>query len=309
MSVALPVPVAMAHCPQTTSNMLAECIPQLFAACGITYRPGERVLVKPNLVAAKNPLGCTDPAVAAAACQYLLDCGARVTVADSPAFGSAESVARKCGLVDALAPLGLTVTTLRDPRPLALSFPAQVGIATQALEADRILNLPRLKAHCQMRLTASVKNLFGCVCGMRKAIAHTRFGERGNRFEALILDVCAALPQVDTLLDAVTAMHVSGPTDGEALHMGLLAASPNPVALDTALYTLLTQTPDNVALWREAIRRDLPGCRPQDISYPLHPPQAFDATAFIVPEALVPVSFRPARLAKSAMKRLLARIR
>ncbi|NJB68828.1 uncharacterized protein (DUF362 family) [Desulfobaculum xiamenense] len=308
MSVSSPVPVALAQCPDYAPDRLAALVPRLLDATGVAFRPGETVLVKPNLVAAGNPLACTEPAVARAVCAYLLDLGARVVVADSPAFGTADGVARKCGLAQTLAPLGIPVRTLGNPEALRLSFGASIGLSRDALEADRILNLPRLKAHCQMRITAAVKNLFGCVCGMRKAIAHTRFGECDNRFEAMITEVCAALPPVVTLLDGVNAMHESGPRDGSPFALGLLAASANPQALDTALYGLLKLSPADIALWREAIARALPGADPADIAYPLDRPEAFDATGFVVPGILDPVAFRPTRLARGALRRLYAKI-
>lgn len=309
MSISYSVPVALAKCPSYEPKKLASCIPALLEAAGIAFRFGEHILVKPNLVAARGALACTQPAIAAAVCTYLQDHGVRITVADSPAFGSAAGVAAKCGLAEALQPLGLTVETLGDPTPLHLTLGGSVGVSRLASEVDRIMNLPRLKAHCQMRITAATKNLFGCVCGMRKAIAHTRFGERGNRFESMIVDVCEALAPVVTVLDGITAMHKSGPTGGEPFRLGLLGVSANHYAMDTALYQILGLSPDDLPVWHESQRRGIAGTRPQDLSFPLASPQDFDATNFIVPQALDPVSFRPARLATGALKRLYARLR
>ena len=61
-------------------------------------------------------------------------------------------------------------------------------------------------------------------------------------------------------------------------------------------------------LWREAQARNLPGARPGDIRYPMERPEAFDAAGFRIPEALIPVTFNPLRLAKSALKRAWARM-
>ena len=47
-------------------------------------------------------------------------------------------------------------------------------------------------------------------------------------------------------------MHRHGPTNGEPYPLGLLAAAANPVALDTAVFTLLGLSPGQVPLWREA---------------------------------------------------------
>jgi hypothetical protein len=85
--------------------------------------PGTRILVKPNLVAPRRArLSCTHPAVVRAACVYLLDCGARVAVGDSPAFGTARVVARLCGLTEALRDLPVGIVNFTRPRPVRLSF-------------------------------------------------------------------------------------------------------------------------------------------------------------------------------------------
>lgn len=289
---------------------LGQTVDALFAAGGFAPGRGARVLVKPNLVSAtRGPLACTEPAVVAAACAWLLDCGCRPWVGDSPAFGTARSVGRKIGLAAALAPLRVPLRSLSRPRRLALDFSegGGIGVSRDALEADLILSLPRLKAHCQVRLTGAVKNLFGCVVGARKALAHSRHGERGARFESLLVQVMAALPPVFTLLDGVVAMHRTGPTGGDPITLGFLAASPSPAALDTALFTALGQTPRDIATWAECQRRNLPGARLEEVAFPLLRPEAFDFSGFLVPGALDPVSFHPLRLARGAWKRLTAR--
>lgn len=302
--------VALTRCASYGADILPTQLDAVLGAAGFTPSAGARVLVKPNLVSArKGPLACSQPEVVAAACRWLMDHDCRITVADSPAFGTAAGVAEKCGIAQALKPLGLTVTGLGNARALPLSFGETIGLSAQSRAQDAILNLPRLKAHCQMRVTGAVKNLFGCVAGMRKALAHTRFGEQGNRFEAMLLDVLDALPPVITVLDGVVCMHVTGPTGGAPFPLGLLGASASPVALDTAAYLALHLSPADVPLWREAQSRGIPGAQPEDPQYPLDTPEAFDADGFVIPGRLDPVAFAPLRLAQSAMKRVCEKFR
>ncbi|WP_461210339.1 DUF362 domain-containing protein [Desulfocurvus sp. DL9XJH121] len=304
----MPIPVALTRQPDYEPAALLEAVDRAFSAIGFAPSRGERVLVKPNLVAARGPaLACTEPAMARAACSWLLDHGCEVAAGDSPAFGSARGVAAKVGLLDVLDELGVPLMTLDTPQALPLTQGGGVGLSSLALACDRILNLPRLKAHGQMRVSAGVKNLFGCVTGMRKALAHSRFGDQGTRFESLILDVAMALPPVTTLLDAVRCMHRDGPIGGAPLDLGFLAASPDPVALDTAVYGLLSLAPGDVALWREARDRDLPGAFAENLAFPLDAPDGLDASAFQVPQALRPVTFHPLRLARGAVLRLFSR--
>ncbi len=310
MSLTRPIPVALARVPGYDSPGLAQGVAQVLQASGFAPAPGTRVLVKPNLVSRRNAtLSCTHPQVAVAACVWLLDRGAKPFVADSPAFGDVYGVARACGLDRALARINVPLTPLLAPRTLTTSFGQGIGVSAQALDAEVILNLPKLKAHGQMVMTGAVKNLFGLAVGFRKALAHARWGEQGNRFEAAILDILAACPSVHTLMDGVTAMHRDGPVGGDPCPLSLLAASPDPVAVDTAVYTLLGLTPARIPLWREALARNLPGAFPENLAYPLEQPTAFDGTLFEPPKRVLPVTFRPLRLVRGRIKSLLERWR
>jgi uncharacterized protein (DUF362 family) len=299
-------PVALLAQRDYAPASLRQTVEKLFAACDLRFGRGEKVLVKPNLVSRSNAeLCCTHPEVVRAVCAHLLDCGAAPMVADSPAFGSAERVAEAYGLTEALRPLGLRVHTLDRPEPLALSFGGSIGLSRRAKDADRILSLGKLKAHGQFRVTAATKNLFGCVCGCRKAYAHVRLGETPGHMERLVLEVRAALPPSLGLVDAVVAMHRGGPIHGEAYPLGLLAAAEDTLALDTALYALLGLTPAQVPLWAEAERQHLPGIRTDQLQYVLDRPEGFDATGFQLSAGLDPMRFEPLRFLKGRLRSLL----
>lgn len=303
-----PVPAALQTCPGYALDLLQDRVGQCFAALGLNFRFGERVLVKPNLVSRRQAgLSCTHPAVVLAVCRHLVDRQVRVLVGDSPSFGSARQVAGACGLLAALRGLDVPVVTLDRPARRRLACGISVGISRTALEADRIFNLPKFKAHGQLFATAAVKNLFGCVSGVRKALAHMRH-DQGDRLAEMIVDLIPHLPPVISLADAVTAMQRTGPIAGIACELRLIGASTSPVALDTALYTLLGFSPEQVPLWRVARRKKLAGSFAAEISYPLLQPGEIALPAFESPHALNPVSFRPWRLAMGMCKRAWLRI-
>jgi len=303
------IPVALLRQGGYARAALEGAVERLFGACGISFAPGERVLVKPNLVSRRNArLSCTHPEVVRAVCAYVLDCGAKPRVADSPAFGTAARVAGACGLTQSVASLGLRVSNLERPAPLRLLAGGSIGLSRDALDADRIVSVARLKAHCQFRVTASVKNLFGCVCGCRKALAHMRLGETHGAMESMVLDVAAALPPTAAVVDGIVCLHKGGPVRGEAFAMGLLGASAAPLALDTTLFALLGQSPATVPLWAEAQRRGLPGAQLAELSFPLEPPSAFDASGFVIAGALDPMRFEPLRFVRGRVKSLLDRL-
>jgi uncharacterized protein (DUF362 family) len=303
------IPVALLRQASYDRPAMMEAVERVLTACGLDFARGERVLVKPNLVSKCNAaLSCTHPEVVRAVCTHLLDCGAKPMVADSPAFGNAGRVAAACGLAEALRDLGLRVATLDRPTPLALSDGGSIGLSRRALEADRILSVARLKAHGQFRITASTKNLFGAVCGCRKALAHVRLGDLPGRMERLVLDVRRALPPAIGLVDGVVAMHRGGPVHGEAYALGLLGCSPDTLALDAALYGLLGLGPTDVPLWAEAFIQGLPGADPRAARFVLAEPQSFDATGFEVAAGLDPMRFEPLRFVRGRIRSLLHRL-
>ena len=300
-----PFPVALLRCPDYQPDRVQRTVADALDASAWAP-PRGRILVKPNLLRAAPALSCTHPQIVRAACAWLLDHGCALTVADSPGFGTARGVAEAIGLAAALRPFGLAVTPLDDAVAVPLSFGGAIGVARCALQADGVLSVPRLKAHGQMRVTLAVKNLFGCVPGVRKAFVHTRHGDRGHRFEGALVEVAAALPPTAALLDGVEAMHVTGPGSGKPYHLGLVGASASCVALDAVVCGLLGLTPAQVPLWAELARRAAPGALPGHAALVREGLDAFDASRFEVPGVLKPMSFRPATLLRSTVRRLWA---
>jgi uncharacterized protein (DUF362 family) len=280
--------------PQCVGPLLQRVLPDI---------AGARVLIKPNFVALRGvPLCCTHAAVIAAAARHCVDHGARVTVGDSPAFGTAQAIAGAIGLQELLRPLDVPVTTLGRGVPVR-SGPVRVRVSADALEADLILNLPKFKAHSQMRFSGAVKNLFGCVTGVHKAWLHARHGDKAGRFTEMICGLMQILPPVTSLMDGVRAMHRTGPIYGDPFDLGLLGASDSPVALDTAAGMILDATPEALPVWRECVRRNLAGADPAGLNFPGRVPADFDAAGFELPQTLKPESFRPDVLLRSLIKR------
>ena len=303
------IPVFLARIPEYDPAPLNDAVARILAAAAPDIGQGMRVVVKPNLVTFSNAgLCCTHPLVVRAVCLHLLERGAQVRVADSPAFGSAPRVARAAGLDSALKDLGLTVHGLGNPVPLNLTKGGAISVSRDALDADMILNVPRFKAHRQMVLTGAVKNLFGCVCGLRKVMAHNRFGDDPQAFRSMIMDVALSMPPTLTVLDAIVPMHVSGPVNGEPFRLSLLAACADPVGLDTFLYTLLGLAPTQVPLWQESVDRGLDGSDADALDYPMEQPGAFDATGFTLPATLMDLHFNPLRILWGRLSNLVKRM-
>jgi uncharacterized protein (DUF362 family) len=242
-----------------------------------------------------------------AVAEWLIDTGASVSIGDSPAFGSGRQVLKSQGIEGVIQRLGVNIEEFRTPVVKEISHGRQIGVAQEVLESDFLVNLPKLKAHNQMYITCAVKNLFGVVCGMRKAAAHMQNGTSHVKFGELMLDLLELIPPSFSIVDGITVMNREGPIGGAALELGCIGASSDPVALDTALLEVLELEKERCPVWVAAQQRKLPGSDPMGLSYPHEKPERFHGSGFVAPEVLNPVPFNPLRFLASSFKRILLR--
>jgi uncharacterized protein (DUF362 family) len=204
----------------------------------------QRVLLKPNLLF-PSPRGSavnTDPAFVCAVAEMVLEAGAKPVIGDSPAFGKAKQVAKSCGLLDYAKKLGVEIIEFTRPVSISLkdgAFMKKITIDRAVLEADRIINLPKLKTHQQLGFTGAIKNTFGCVNGKRKALMHLLLGHREIDFGKMLIDVHRAVNPALTIVDGVIAMEGAGPRKGEPKKLGLILAGENGIAVDMAIEKII----------------------------------------------------------------------
>lgn len=302
--------VALTRCADYHEPTLLQSFDRLWGACAPSLNlRSAQVLLKPNLITARRGLlACTEGRFILAAARWFLDQGSRVAVGDSPAFGTAEGVLESLGVVASLRGQGVRIADFGRTRPVTLPSGLAVGLASEALDCDLLVNLPRVKAHAQMRVTLAVKNYFGCVGGMRKPLWHMRHGGTRGRFADHLAELLTVLPGGITLVDGITAMHRTGPTGGEPYPLGLSACSTNPVAMDRALLEVLGVAPEASPLLQACQRSGLTGAVSGQLHFPLLAPADLRVAGFVVAPELMPVRFNPLRFAKNSVRRLLIRL-
>ncbi len=264
------------------------------------------MLLKPNLVSGHGHKGlaCTHPVFVSAVAQWCLDHGAMVSIGDSPAFGRAPSVMRAFGIAEAVRHLPVRLVHFNRGVPVTLPGGERLMLAAEALECDFLINLPKIKAHSQTRVSLAVKNYFGTVKGFRKALLHQKLGKEPKDFARMLVDLLALLPEGASFADGVVAMHKSGPLDGEEHFLGVMGGAKNPVALDTALLAVLGVDPETSMVWQETRRQSLVGSLGPHLEFPLLSPEQVAVEDFAVPCSLKPVPFRLFRVYSSIIKRI-----
>jgi ferredoxin len=136
----------------------------------------------------------------------------------------------------------------------------RLEIAADAVNAEVLINLPKLKTHSQMLLTLGVKNLFGCIVGFRKPEWHLRAGVDRKRFAQLLVEIYRCLQPPLNILDGILAMEGDGPgLSGTPRELGVLIGSDDALALDTAVCKMLGLNPERLLTLLVAREMDLGG--------------------------------------------------
>lgn len=298
--------VNLSQCTAYKPPEVYEQIDRHLTALGCSSYHGKTVFLKPNLITARAPLfACTNGVFLIESARWFVDHGGRVFVGDSPAYGNASGVLRHIGAVKELAALGVVVDDFTRTRSIILSDGTRMKVGAIAYECDQLVNIPKIKAHNQMYVTLAMKNLFGLVKGYKKAILHISHGQTRAVFSRMILELIDSLPFFLTLADGIDMMHKAGPIKGEVLSYGLIASGINPVALDCALMETLGLDHSLNPLLHLASEQKRPGTERSSLHYPMLRPGDFTAARFEPPSSMKPISFHPAKVMVSGIKRLI----
>jgi uncharacterized protein (DUF362 family)/NAD-dependent dihydropyrimidine dehydrogenase PreA subunit len=245
--------VALVRCDDYDEDRVHEALDralELLGGAGRFVSEGERIVLKPNLLIGKPPEAGVGghPSVFRAVIRHLQGAGATLTYGDSPGFGRGESVARKAGLADVADELGVACADFASGREVHFPEGRQIKrfhIAESVLDADGLVNLPKLKTHGLTRVTCAVKNTFGCVPGMRKGEFHARMAEE-ERFAQMLVDLNLVVPARLHVLDAVVGMEGNGPANGDPRPMRALIVGDDPVAVDATACRIIALDPELV---------------------------------------------------------------
>lgn len=228
-------------------------------------RPGMRVFLKPNLLSAKEPRKAvtTHPALVRAVAEHCLARGARVAIGDSPA-GALKGIRRvwkKTGMEEVAETTGAVLVSLESSGVVERFARGQrYFLSRPVLEADLVINLPKLKTHGLTLFTGAVKNTFGTIPGLGKGEYHKKH-PHPDTFSEVLLDVHALVAPALHIMDGVLAMEGNGPASGSPRHLGLLLAAEDGVALDAVASAVIGFRPEEIDTTRLASARGLGSAR------------------------------------------------
>ncbi len=230
----------------------------LMGGIGVFIKPGEKVLIKPNLLTGASPDQgiTTHPEVVRAVIRLVKTVTPVVYCGDSPSvWGEVQDIDRvyeECGIKKVCKEEGVELVYFTKPQ-MRGSYPLTDWLD----KCDRFVSVPKFKTHSLTVLTAGVKNLFGLVVGMNKMKIHYDHPRPEDLCKALIDLYELKAPDL-TILDGIIAMEGQGPGSGGTLRpMNLLAASSDALSLDMVLCSVMGISVEAVPTNREALKRGL----------------------------------------------------
>lgn len=299
--------VAIQRCRSYDSPAVENALNQALDALGGIdkfIRPQSRVLVKPNLLMAKEPESGVDthPEVVRAVIRALKKNGADIFVGDSPSvFGKEiENVAEvyaRSGIAEVCREEGVRLVEF-NKRRLRRGIP----LTTMLDQCDFLVSVPKFKTHNLTLLTGAIKNLFGLVVGTYKTELHKNYF-RAEDFCKAVVDIYQEARPSLTVVDGIVAMEGDGPaTAGKLRGSNLLLASSDCVALDALLAVIMGVEPFEVLTTKEAASRGLGAAEVGAIEVLGEKLEDAAGEPFLLPSASIRTRLLPAPLIQLALK-------
>jgi uncharacterized protein (DUF362 family) len=248
---------------------VGKCLQLIGGLDGIIKR-GDTVFVKINHLSPASPAErgiITHPLFLQAILELLKKHGVNITVGDDIDFDvrdgfSVSGIRQICQTADVrlinLREVGFTETKCNG---VLLD---KVYLSRVALDADVIINLPRLKTHSFTIFTGGIKNMFGTIPTGHRRKFHYEF-RRNENFSQMLTDVFSAIKPNLTIMDGILAMEGEGPASGNLRKLGIILASQDTVAIDTIASKIIGIEPLNVFTTKYAYERGLGIGDPQHI--------------------------------------------
>ncbi len=264
-------PVSIEQCNnydiKVVTKSLGSCLEKL-GGIETFVKPGQRVLLKPNLLSGHAPEKAvtTHPALVEATTSLIQKAGASVIIADSPGAAipfrdvSMRRIYRITGMLEAAEKTGATLNW--DFSHKEVPFPEgrlikRFEIISPVLEADVLISLPKLKTHVLTAYTGAVKNLFGVIPGLLKPGYHVKLHIL-EQFSLMLLDLLSLLKPTLTIMDGVIGMEGDGPgSSGNPKKIGVILASPSCLEADYIATQIMGFKPQEIPLLRTAMKLSL----------------------------------------------------
>lgn len=224
---------------------------------------GDRVLLKPNVLAARKPEDAvtTHPSIVAAMCELVQEAGGTPVIGDGSGMthpGATADAFKISGIEEVAKSHNVELVNFQTAGyveidvPEATHFP-KLHMSKAVMDADVIISLPKMKTHELTYYTGAVKNMFGALPLKTRKEMHL-LAERKIFGEAVIDLYSVAKPHL-AVMDSVVGMEGNGPSHGTPVKTGVIMASYDCVSLDVVASELIGFDPMRIPTTSAAIER------------------------------------------------------
>ncbi len=223
---------------------------------------GSKVFVKINHLSPPSPAEkgiVTHPVFVEVVLGLLKEVGADITVGDDIQSGTGDGF-QVSGFRQMCQRAGVRLTNLREAGFVETvcsgHFLEKVYLSRILLDADVIINLPKLKTHSLCIFTGGVKNMYGTIPTGHRTKFHAEY-IRSEDFSQVLTDIFSAIKPQLTIMDGIIAMEGEGPAAGSLRRLGVILTSQDTVAVDAVATKIIGLNPMDIHTTRYSNERGL----------------------------------------------------
>ena len=221
---------------------------------GLNISDGDRILIKPNLCDLRAPSSgaITHPLFVDALLRYLrksyqdLDI---VVIESDATVGRPDLILKWFGFDKILEKWNAKWYNLsKNPtikRKIKGYYFDEIEISEIFDDYDFFITVPKLKTHSLTKITASLKNQFGCLPYWRKVKFHANLN-------AVIADANLAMRPDLCIVDGILSLGGGGATYGVPLQSNLIISGTDPVSVDCVCAKIIRYNPKRIGHIKKA---------------------------------------------------------
>ena len=217
------------------------------------------IVIKPNLCDFRPPEqgGTTDPKIIEAIIKYIRkqnSCPIAVVESDH-SLATADEEFERMGyeyLKDQFENVELINLSTDTKHRLEINgyYFKELTVSETLLKMTKYINVAKLKTHTQHRITCVLKNQFGLIARRSKKRYHPFLNE-------VILDLMDIFPPDVSIIEGITSMEGSGPSDGDQVEANLIISGTEPIVTDCVAARIMGIKPKSVPVIRAAKKKGL----------------------------------------------------
>ncbi len=224
---------------------------ELLGGLKTVVKPVDRVFVKINHLSPASPPErgiVTHPVFVRAVLELLKEVCTDITVGDDIDSEATDGF-QVSGIRQMCQEAGVRLINLREAGFVETRcngiILGRIYLSKIVMDADVIINLPKLKTHSLTIFTGGIKNMYGVIPHGHRTRFHYEY-TRSEDFGQMLTDVFSAIPPQLTIMDGVMAMEGEGPGSGNPRRLGIIIASKDTVALDAVATKIIGLDPASI---------------------------------------------------------------